>query len=354
MGKLAKPIVILALILGALVLVSQLSENKKLATQSGGGFTDVLGDSFDTGSIDVVQGWLGSAPDTLVELTRGSDGWLVASAWDWPAKQPQIDRLLENLGKLSGERRSSEASVLPDYQIDDESGFHLVGKKSGGGELFHVVVGKNASGGDFVRQNGSNDVYLTSVNIRSDFGLWGETPKPPDSKRWADLVVHTCDREAVDKVVLGTPDGDIVLAREFETIEPDTLAEAEADTDESSVDLGGGGVTVNRKVYEYTPDAKGAIDKAKADRVVGALASLRASDVADPAELESYGFGDGGRSVEVTLSDGTVSRILFGSNTEDDSKTYVMLEGGKPAMMYKGTVDNIFKSRDDLSPDESS
>ncbi len=353
MGKLAKPIVILAVVLVALVLVSKLSEDRKLATESGGGFTDVLGSGFDTGNIDVVEGWLGSAPDTLVTLTRGTDGWVVSSAWSWPAKEAQVDRLIENLGKLSGERRSSDASVLADYQIDDESGFHLVGRKSGGAELFHVVVGKNASGGDFVRTEGSNDVYLTSVNLRSDFGLWGETPKPPDNKRWVDLVVNTCDREAVDEVVLSTPDGDIVLTREFETITPDPAEEAEAGADETSVDVGGDGTTVNRKVYEYTPDAKGAFDKAKADRVIGALASLRASDVADPADVDSYGF-EGGRSAEITLSDGSVTKIIFGSNTEDDSKTYVMAEGGKPAMMYKGTVDNIFKSRDELSPDENS
>ena len=123
--------------------------------------------------------------DTLVELKRSGDGWVVASLYDWPTKADRVNDLLDDVTGLSGELRSSRSDVLADFQIDDEGGFHLVGEAGGGSELFHLVVGKNSPrGGSFVRAHGSDDVYLTSAAFRSSFGLWGDDPTPPEGKRW--------------------------------------------------------------------------------------------------------------------------------------------------------------------------
>ena len=102
-----------------------------------------------------------------------------------------METLLDDLSGLKGEKRSSSAEVLADYQIDEENGVHVVGAGTGGSELFHLVVGKTATrGGSFVRRHDSNDVFLAGASLRSSFGVWGDEPKPPEPKRWLELRVH--------------------------------------------------------------------------------------------------------------------------------------------------------------------
>ena len=58
-------------------------------------------------------------------------------------------------------------------QIDEEAGVHIVGRGTGGSELFHLVVGKTAlRGGSFVRRYDANDVFLCAASLRSSVGVW--------------------------------------------------------------------------------------------------------------------------------------------------------------------------------------
>jgi hypothetical protein len=328
-----RTLVILAIVFVGLLVLSQLTSRRRLATTEGGGFVEIIPTGIDTGEIESLRGWLGSAPDTLVELKRAGDGWVVASLYDWPVQENRVTQLLDDVAGLSGELRSSTEAVLPDYQIDDESGFHLIGGRAGGSEVFHIVIGKNSPrGGSFIRNAGSNDVYAASASFRSNFGLYGDDPGPPEGGRWADKQVLNVERNDVDKVVLTTPDDTIVLEKAFETPEEE-------------------GALPDRTQWTWIDDDRGEFDKAKADRVLNAICRLYAADIVDPAGIDTLGLGDTARVGEITLSNGTVERVRFGAQNEASQQVYFVKDGGMPATIHTSTVDRIFVARADLSPD---
>lgn len=329
-----KTILALAAVLIVLVGLNWATSRRYEAT-TGGGVEELLASPIDTGAVQTIRAWLASAPEEVVELARRGDEWVVASQWGWAAKQPQIDRLLEDFGNLRGELRSSKEELLPDFQAGDEKGLHLVGLGSGGSELFHLVVGKTAlRGGTFVRQASSNDVFLTPSALRSSFGVFGDEPEPPSSARWVELRVHQADRNDVDRVELTDGGTTTVLEKVFAAAPDDTTA-------------------VDRNAYTWKPDGRGEFDKAKTDGVLSTLTNLYASDALDPATLGDSGLDAPARTATLYFADGTVTTMNFGAVREEDSKVYFQLADALPGLIHKATVDRIFQDRAELSPAES-
>lgn len=338
------------------VLLSMFTGRARYSTTEGGGFVTIL-DSFDPADAQSIKAWLGEFPDEPVVLTRSGDGWVVSSRWDWPAKEDLVKRLLDDLDNLKGEKRSSSANVLADFQADDSLGLHLTATGSAGGELFHLVVGKSSvRGGGFVRQEGSDEVFLTQAPLRSSFGVWGDEPKAPDPKRWIELRVEQADRQDVDRIVLHEGGKDIVLEKEFEMVAAEPAA---PDTSGAGADSAAAPDTAqaalepkpDRSKWTWKPDAAGEFDKAKADGILSTVCSVYAFDVADPDSVASYGLDDPSQSVEVFFQDSDPVTIQFGKETEDGKKVYFRVApDGKPATIYKTTVDRLFPSRADLKP----
>jgi len=335
----------LGVLAGALVVlaaVSWLTSRQRYGAAEGGGFEDVIAGDVDPGAVQTVRAWVGAFPDSAVELARRGDAWVVPSSGGWAAKKDLVDKLLEDVKGLRGELRSSSADVLADYRIDDENGMHLVGLGSGGGELFHVIVGKTAlRGGGFVRRQGSDDVFLTPASLRSSFGLWGDEPKAPDAKRWLELRVTQLDRQDVDRIVLRDGPSEIVLEKTFPSTVPDTTAAG------PSLEV------PDRTDWTWKPDASGEFDKRKADTVLGTLCNLYASDVVPAEGAEGYGLGEGARVAEVFLADGTKVTARFGNALEEEKKTYLRVDDGLPGKIYQSTADRIFPKRSELKPDAS-
>lgn len=330
------------LVLGALSLVTS---RQRYGAAEGGGFETLLAKDLDAASVHSIKAWVGALPDSTVELTREGDGWVVASRWGWKAKTDLVDRLLEDLTGLTGELRSSSGEVLADYDIDGDEGLHLVGTGGAGSELFHLVVGKAATrGGTFVRREGSDDVYLVSAALRSSFGLWGEETKAPDAKRWIELRVTQTDRQDVDRVVLHDGGATLTLEKEF--------AQAAAMPADTSGVAGPAGP--DRANWTWKADAAGAIDKAKADGILGTACNLYATDVVEPADPALFGLAAPSRWFELHLQDGTSLAVRFGDALDEENKIYVQLgEDGLPAKTYKSTADRIFLKRGELKPSTS-
>ncbi len=331
------------LVLGALSLVTS---RQRYGAAEGGGFESLLAKDLDASSVHSIKAWVGALPDSTVELAREGDGWVVPSRWGWKAKTDLVDRLLEDLTGLTGELRSSTGEVLADYDIDDGEGLHLVGTGAAGSELFHLVVGKSATrGGTFVRREGSDDVYLVSASLRSSFGLWGDETKAPDAKRWIELRVTQADRQDVDRIVLHDGGTTITLAKEFATATP-----AAADTSGAAGPAG-----PDRTNWTWTADDGGAVDKAKADGVLGTACNLYATDVVEPADPAVFGLAEPSRRFELHLQDGTVLSVRFGDVLDEENKVYVQPGGddGLPAKTYKSTADRIFLKRSELKPSTS-
>jgi hypothetical protein len=351
-----KILLVLAGVLVALGLLSALTGRSRYATAEHGGFVDLLDDSFDAAQVHKVRAWLGTLPDEPVVLERSGEGWVVASRWGWTAKEDLVKRLLDDFQALRGERRASSADVLADFEADDEKGLHVVAEAAGGTELFHLVVGKTSlRGGGFVRMAGSNDVYLTQSALRSSFGVWGEEPKAPDAKRWIELRVYQADRLDVNRIVVRDGAKELVLEKEFQ------LAAAAPPPAAAAVDSAAAADTTaaapaappgpDRADWTWKRDASGEFDKGKVDGILSTLCSLYAFDVADPDSAAAFGLDAPKRSAELSLQSGETVTIWFGADTEDEKKTWFRVGAdGRPAVIYKSTVDRIFQKRQDLKP----
>jgi len=354
-----KTLWILAVVLVAVGLLSMLTGRARYSTVEDGGFVDILPD-FDRGQVQTVKAWLGSIPDEPVELTREGEGWNVSSRWGWTAKEDLVKRLLDDLEGLRGEKRAASSEVLDDFQADDSLGLHVVASGAGGGELFHLIVGKTSvRGGGFLRRAGSDEVYLTQAPLRSSFGVFGEEPKAPDAKRWIELRVQQADRQDVDRIVIHGEDGDIVLEKEFELVaaEPEPAAAADsaaAEADTASTETASAEpaeMVPNRAEWTWKPDAAGEFDKGKADNILSTLCSLYAFDVADPESLAAYGLDAPSRSAEIHFESGETVTVEFGNVTEDEKRVYFRVApDGKPAEIYTSSADRLFPSREDLKP----
>lgn len=341
----------------AVGLLAMVTGKARYSTAEGGGFVSIL-DSFDPAKVQSVKAWLGEFPDQPVVLTRSGDGWVVSSRWDWPAKEDLVKRLMDDLQNLKGEKRASSPEVLADFQADDSLGLHVVGTGSGGSQLFDLVVGKTSiRGGGFVRKNGSDDVYLTQAPLRSSFGVWGDEPKAPDPKRWIELRVEQEDREDVNRITIHDDGKDIVLEKEIAMTEtpppaaPDSTADSTGTAADSAKAAVPAGPQPNRKEWTWKPDKAGAFDKGKVDGILNTVCSVYAFDVADPESLAAYGLEKPSRSIVIDLEGKDPVTLWFGKNTDDDKKTYFKVgDDGKPATIYKSTVDRLFPSRADLKP----
>ncbi|MGQ0721670.1 MAG: DUF4340 domain-containing protein [Candidatus Eiseniibacteriota bacterium] len=352
-----KILLVLAGVLVALGLLSALTGRSRYATAEHGGFVELLEGSFDAAQVHKVRAWLGSLPDEPVVLERSGEGWAVASRWGWTAKEDLVKRLLDDFQALRGEKRASSSDVLADFEADDEKGLHVVAEAAGGSELFHLIVGKTSvRGGGFVRLAGSDDVYLTQSALRSSFGVWGDEPKAPDAKRWIELRVYQADRLDVDRIVVRDGAKELVLEKEFQLAAAapppapaDSAAAAAAASDTAAVPASPPGP--DRAEWTWKRDAAGEFDKGKADGILSTLCSLYAFDVADPDSAVAYGLDAPKRSVDLVLQSGETVTIWFGADTEDEKKTWFRVGAdGRPAVIYKSTVDRIFQKRQDLKP----
>jgi hypothetical protein len=107
----------------------------------------------------------------------------------------------------------------------------------------------------------------------------------------------------------------------------------------------------DRSDWTWKRDAAGEFDKAKVDGILSTICSLYAFDVAHPDSAAAYGLAAPTRSVEVALHSGESTSIYFGADADDDKKTYFRVGAdGRPAIIYKSTVDRIFQKRQDLKP----
>ncbi|MGH2570368.1 MAG: DUF4340 domain-containing protein [bacterium] len=348
-----KVLAVLGGVLVVLALVSWATSRSKYSTAEGGGFEPILEASLDTGSVQSVKAWLGSSPDSSVELSRADEGWEVASRWGWPAKPEQVIKLFDDLAGLKGEKRASSEAVLGDFRIDDAGALHVAGFGAGGTELFHLLVGKGAlRGGEFVRRNGSNDVYLTPARLASSFGIWGDEPKPPDQKRWINLQVHKAERTDVDRIVLRQGSREIAFEKVFAEVE---VPPATADTSGAAADTAAAaapaGPTIDRTKWTWKPDRQGPFDQSTVDGILSTLCSIYATDVVDPAGIADYGLGEEARVAELAFQDGTTKSIRFGKvSNADEGRVYFQVGDGDPAEIHKNTADRIFKERSEFSP----
>lgn len=267
-----------------------------------------------------------------IELTRSGTDWRVDTSHGHPAAAEKVERVLNGLVGLKGEFRSDRESVLADYALDDKRAVHLTVYDLSGKELGHLLLGERLSGaaGFFAMKAGEKRAYATNSNLLGDLGVWGEN-RDPSPRSLLDLTVFTVDRQQVNAITLHDGDKTLALSKAFD---------APADTS-----------AAGRAQYRWLAGKK-ELDRAKTDALLGALGSIRATDVLDPTA--EHGFAAARRSVELSLADGSTRRLEFGTPiTAPEAGIPLRVNGaGSAYLVYEKLPERIFKNREDLLPDK--
>ncbi len=346
----SRTLIVLGILLVALVAISLIQSVSHKRSTSRSHTSPVLTGAFAASDLQKIQIGIGTEPAEIV-LENLPDGWVVRTAYSHKANQSRVDNLLQNLSDLQGEFRSDAEEVLPDYGFTDSTTVTITGYAADGGDpVFQLEVGKKPerSVGSFIKVPGSSAVYLTSKSILGSLGMYGETDRPKN-KHFYDLEVHRCDRLEVDAITLYDGDSVVALQKEFAEPEP-----AENDTT-------GAVPEVDRNVYEWKitqPQVKTAL-KTRGDGVLGALATIRAVDIADPeVDLATYDLAKPAKRATIRLQDGTERTFLFGAKREgaDDVQAgyYVQVAGDSTVwVVSEYLLNNIFKSYKELLPEDT-
>jgi hypothetical protein len=352
-----KNILILAAVLVVLLGISLLQKKEHTKSTSGSATVKVVEGVITADQLDRIT--LGHGEnEQAVELVATPTGWVVASAWDAPASLSRIESLLRNLSDLSGEFRSDNQSVLADYGLADDQAVKIVAFDKDGTEVLAVDVGNTPERvpGNFVKRPDSNEVYLSQTNLLSQLGLY-DGPGLPGFPHFLELQAVKEDRLAVDRIVLNDEGGSLEMVKEFAEAQP--LPGQVDDPDQATEDQVEPAGT-DRTTWEWkmtSPQTK-ALAKTKADGVLGALVSIRAADVDDPAgDMALYGLAEPTRRATLYLDDGSEKTVAFGHKREaagDLKEGYWMKVSGEPTVwvVSEYVVNNIFKTEADLLPDQ--
>ena len=190
-------LIILAVIVVALAAISLLQKTSHRRATSGSPTDQVLTADFDAENLRRVELGFGGGERAVV-LENLPDGWVVGTAWNHPANEPRIDKLLRDLASLQGEFRSESEVVLADYGFSDSTTVTVSAFGADPQPIFSLEIGKKPerSVGNFVKRPGSNAVYLTRTSVLSAIGLYGG-PGVPENKHFLELDARKVERHDV-------------------------------------------------------------------------------------------------------------------------------------------------------------
>ncbi len=296
-------IVIAFAVLGVLYIVQQ--KGRTPVTQ-GLGYEEVLGEPLATSDIRGFKCYLSGKEEEAVHVAREDEGWVVRSKFNAPAQESKVQELLDPLADLKGELRSSSDEVLEDYRIADDSAVHLVLFDAEGQEIKHLLLGKRGPAWNetFVRLSGSSDVYLVGENLRNPFGMHSEeTTQAPESKTWCDLTLMKLSKGEIRRVEWVAPFRRVILEQQEKA--PPEIETASGEEPPS--------IPPPEMVWALAePDFGVEPKQSGINRLTGALADVRVSDVIDRGNLAKYGLEVPSATCTLITQAGEIHHLLVG------------------------------------------
>ncbi len=267
-----KQIIILAIILGALIAGIYWKQRQKPAELVSEEYA-ALHLSFDAEQAAKIELAKGKA-EPAVTLVKQNDRWLVSNFLNAGADKNKIEQLLKVVREATGEIRGKDPSLFKDFGIADEEAYRLSVFDSENKPLLVLRLGikKPSYEAMFLRQDGSNSVYLTTADVFGQMGLWGD-PATESLKAdyWAALNLVNLKVDQVE----GLETKRFIEGREIIT------ASVVREPDPSDA---------TKKKWRYTrTEVPFALDVEKIKQFLNTLNGLQASKALDPNQKD-YGF----------------------------------------------------------------
>ena len=254
--------------------------------------------------------------DSALVLVRKEDGWVVRSRYNAPAKQTNIDNLLNKLTGLQGELRGENPELAADFGLVDTIAPVLVIKDGGGQTIMAIQIGKRGADyrGCFIKNKDSDAVYLTSEDLLQLFELYKEDSNP-DSKRWVELKMIPFTKDELQKVKI------ISGGKSIELLNEEVAAFAPEDSSAPAIPP--------EKEWKKGKLSRGIeLEDNRINSMLSRVVNFRAVDIANPDSLKYYGFAKPKYKVELTDWTGDSQTFVVGNKIEGEQiKYYTRLLG---------------------------
>jgi hypothetical protein len=337
--KLIPLVIVLIVLVVLVVLLGRKKEEPELSQEAG--LTRLAPEGFLISDVDRLEVFLGSKQDESVRLEKDEAGWRVRSYFNAPGDGEKVSTLLETVRNLEGEFRSSEESVLEDFNLTEDQAVHLsVYKKGDEKPWLSLLVGKNLPNGGFVRRSGEETVYVIDHNLRRDFGLeTDDSEARPEPLVWVKKTILEIKKEDVTRLAMAWPDREVVFEKKETSESVSDVRATEEDVEGSAtprwVAVGSTGA--------FSLKEKGV------DQILQALEKLTAVDIVDPEEKGAKGLEDPPFRCLIGFIQGE-EKTLIGSHPDLEQDGYMMVEGeGKTLFrISRGNFEGVFRKGADL------
>jgi hypothetical protein len=244
------------------------------------------------------------------------------SASEFPADSGTIAQLLQNIvvmkkNTLISENPANQAA----FEVDSAKGLNVETFDINGRSLGNVILGKNGADYNsiYARSIGSNIVYLMLDVSRYAFAT--------DNNRWTDKSIMKFDKATVKQVSIakkGAPS--IVIARG------------------DSLKKGWQLLAPPKK-----PNDTNKIDSTKVDEVLSALSGLMAAEYEYGTPTDSaIGFGDPSIIVTLNFAGGTTRTLVIGNQKTGQSKFWVKV----PEKQFVYLINDNDQKKFDKKPED--
>jgi len=282
--KITLTLVAILIILG---ITAYLFERGELREQQGASPKAVIFPVFKTDQAAAIE--IKTRGKTVSLVKKGN--WLVALNGDYyPADKGEVENIFKTLNNMQRESIvSTDPNKYPVFELDPVNGAEVKISRSDHTLLAHFFVGKNGPDliSTYIRIGGEKDVLLLSGMIKPAFDK--------ELKDWR------------DKTILNLKVEDIV---KIDTISPKKKVSLKKDA---------------KGNWEMVEPEKAKVKKDVIEGMVNTLATLKAYDFEDGADLKACGLTSPPTKIQITMKDNSTLSLLIGKE-KDSSKRYVKRE----------------------------
>lgn len=332
------PLAVILLILVGLVYYRQ-QQQQPLSLEEQYELTQLLPEDLDASEIGRIVMYAGAKPDEKVTLERKDGGWVVSSHYSAPVQEEKLREFLDTLTGLEGEfRATASEGDLDEYELTNETGFHVVGYAEGASDpIFHVINGKSPDFGlAFARPAASDDVYVLDVSLRREAGIYtAEIDDAPKPGTWLDKRVLDVDSGDITRLALTYPDKQLAFELQQQEAAEDESSDGEAEETGDGEEAAPAEQTVEWDWVVTQGGVNYEFHSNAVTNVTRRLAGLNASDIVDPATPEQWGLDAPQYELAFTVKGGDAPTVLQVGKPKDDRYAYFRVANADRDLVYK-------------------
>ena len=305
------------------------------------------GSASDDISLDSFRPLKDLAPDQIGELTiekpgsesvhvkRASEGWVLADAGDYPAKESQMETAAKALRKLYAIRAlTDDPARYHGLKVSpDKFDLRITVKDRDGAVTDDFYLGELPGGDGKLVYRKANDDTAWSARGPQSWDL------EPTVSEWVDTSYFDVSQDDVRKVEVKNGDKTLTLTATVTTTEPDGEDPAAAE-----------------ETVAWSVTTEGEPAEADPPKVSSWLASLTGVRLKRPIGQEVLtDYGLGAATITLTMKDDTTHTLQLGVDVPDDSKDRYLKSSASPFVVTVSSwvVTDLFeKQAADLLPTE--